>query len=104
MATAASAEGLVEIRHSALADYADYSGKVLYYWCIEKDQIPSEYADSSDYIVAGAVPESKANGGILILLQADKGVFLTSEDCLEETIELFKSAGGNPDDLTLTKK
>ncbi|MCA8879140.1 MAG: hypothetical protein KDA73_04100 [Rhodobacteraceae bacterium] len=99
MSAAASAGGIVELKYKDLRP----GNHVLMYWCLAPDEVPEEYKDPRAYTVM-PMASSKADAGALMTVYLDSQVYLTTSECLDETLTAFADAGGNPDDLIITEK
>lgn len=97
IAAAAVAGDVIDMRHPSLRHP---KGAAVYCWCLKRAEIPAEYEGHSIL----PTPLSVGDSGVIIVNQLDMGIFLTSEECLDQTTKAIEAFGVDPNSLIFTKK
>jgi hypothetical protein len=91
LALPAAASEIVELRHRDIESRDTYK---LYYWCLTRDQVPVTYQTNGFEI---AVQPLKLRAALAYLKLYKFSVFLTTENCLAETLDWAQKSRLDPD-------
>lgn len=88
----AAAQDIVEVRLPTFEDRTPYW---VYYWCLDQPQIPDVY-HGPEYNLQNVLIEVPA---VVMGTRRKNTIFLTTDECLEQTRQAAEQVGVDPDEL-----